>query len=204
MSGPQDSRTSKTLLSRLKQQPADPAAWREFTDRYGGKILAWCRDFGLQDADAHDVTQDVLTNLVRRMRGFDYDPSRSFRGWLRTLTRHAWADFADKQRRHKAIEHDGRYHEHLASEPAAARLLDRLEEEFEHELFEEALARVRLRVLPENWEAFRMLVYDQRPGPEVAAAVGKSVAAIYMAKKRIAEMLQEEIRKLDDGNRAGL
>ena len=29
------------------------------------------------------------------MATFAYDPSRSFRGWLKTLTHHAWRDLVD-------------------------------------------------------------------------------------------------------------
>src|SRR5262249_57495976 len=85
-------RTSKTLLNRLRS-PLDQAAWNEFVERYGRRIYGWCRQWGLQEADAQDVTQDVLLRLARKMRSFAYDPSRSFRGWLRTLTHHASTHF---------------------------------------------------------------------------------------------------------------
>ena len=32
------------------------------------------------------VTQLVLVRLAERMRAYAYDPSKSFRGWPRTLT----------------------------------------------------------------------------------------------------------------------
>jgi hypothetical protein len=38
-----DSRTSITLLGRLRQAPAEQAAWSEFVERYGRKIYGWCR-----------------------------------------------------------------------------------------------------------------------------------------------------------------
>src|SRR5262245_36789255 len=93
------SKTRLSLLARLKQDDQDPSAWKEFVERYGPRIQAWCRHWNLQAADADDVTQMVLVRLAVKMRGFVYDPSRSFRGWLRTLTRHAWSDFvSDRQR----------------------------------------------------------------------------------------------------------
>src|SRR6476620_714017 len=88
-----ESRTRASLLSRLRQAPADQAAWLEFVERYGRKLYGWCRHWGLQEADAQDVAQDVLVRLAAKMRGFDYDPSRSFRAWLKTLARHALSDF---------------------------------------------------------------------------------------------------------------
>src|SRR5438309_492784 len=91
--------TSPTLLGRLRQQPDDRAAWGEFVERYGRKILGWCRQWKLQESDAQDVAQMVLLNLAGRMRTFAYDPSKTFRGWLRVLTQHAWSDFVDARRR---------------------------------------------------------------------------------------------------------
>src|SRR5687767_1486677 len=95
-----DSETRVSLLGRLRHDVTDQAAWSEFVDHYGVKIHDWCRRvWGLQDADARDVTQSVLLKLATRMRDFEYDPGRSFRAWLKTVTQHAWSDFRDSQRR---------------------------------------------------------------------------------------------------------
>src|SRR5262249_10642786 len=94
-----DSQTSPSLLGRLRRDPTDQAAWGEFVDRYGRKIYAWCRPWNLQAADAQAVTQPVLVRLARRLATFAYDPARSFRGWLRTLTQHAWSDFLKQRER---------------------------------------------------------------------------------------------------------
>jgi DNA-directed RNA polymerase specialized sigma24 family protein len=80
-------------------EPASQAAWAEFVVRYGPKVQAWCRRWNVQEADAQDVTQIVLTQLSVKLRGFDHDPSRSFRAWLKTLTQHAWSDLAAHRRR---------------------------------------------------------------------------------------------------------
>ena len=90
--------TSATLLARLRRSPADQAAWSEFTERYGRKIYGWCRQWNLQEADAEDVSQTVLVKLAEKMQTFVYDPSRSFRAWLKTVTRNAWNDFAGQMR----------------------------------------------------------------------------------------------------------
>ena len=93
------SRTSVTLLGRLRQDPKDQAAWNDFVARYQPKILQWCRGWRLQESDAQDVTQAVLLKLSGLMAKFAYDPSRSFRGWLKTLTHHAWRDLVAERKR---------------------------------------------------------------------------------------------------------
>ena len=72
--------TRVTLLTQLRQEPHDQASWDEFVERYGRHIYRWCRQWKLQDADAEDVTQNILVKLSQKLRAFSYDPSRSFRG----------------------------------------------------------------------------------------------------------------------------
>jgi RNA polymerase sigma-70 factor (ECF subfamily) len=85
MSENNDARTSTTLLRRLRENPRDKPAWNEFVDRYGRMIYQWCRHWGLQGADAEDVTQNVLLELALQMRTFVCDPTGGFRGWLKII-----------------------------------------------------------------------------------------------------------------------
>ena len=75
-SDPTDPDTRASLLVRLRDDPGDQAAWALFVRRYGPMVGGWCRHWGLQPADADDVTQVVLLKLAGRLRGFTYDPAR--------------------------------------------------------------------------------------------------------------------------------
>src|SRR4051812_26496277 len=88
-----DRDTPHSLLLRLAQERRDDQAWAEFVNRYRPRITAWCRERGLQPADAEDVTQIVLQQLLGAMREFRYDPAGSFRAWLETVTRRACGRF---------------------------------------------------------------------------------------------------------------
>jgi RNA polymerase sigma-70 factor (ECF subfamily) len=191
--------TRATLLARLGQDPTDQAAWDEFVEHYGRHIYRWCRQWKLQDADAEDVTQDILVKLAQKLRAFAYDPSRSFRGWLKTVAHHAWRDFVDSPRT-RAAAGNGQDWERMQTLEAREDLVQKLEEAFDHELLEAAKVRVRLRVAPHTWEAFRLLALEGRPVAEVAAAVNLQVAMVYVAKSKVQKMLQEEIRKLEEGS----
>src|SRR5262245_49006924 len=90
--------TRASLIFRLKEQPGDQAAWREFVRRYEPRLRDWCRHWRLQEADTRDVTQLVLLQLLTRLRNFEYDAARSFRGWLKTLAHHAWYDLTARRR----------------------------------------------------------------------------------------------------------
>jgi len=189
--------TRISVLSRLRKDPADPSAWDEFVGRYGPKIRSWCSRWGLQDADADDVTQTVLVRLATKLRGFVYDPAGSFRGWLKTLTRHAWSDFAaDRQRTVAAAGGSGMF-EVLHTVEARDDLERRMEEAFDLELLELAANRVRERVEPHTWEAFQLTALDGLSGAEAAARLDMPVASVFKAKSNVQKMLQEEIAQLE-------
>jgi RNA polymerase sigma-70 factor (ECF subfamily) len=191
--------TRVTLLGRLQQDPTDQAAWGEFVEWYGRHIYRWCRQWKLQDADAEDVTQDILVKLARKLRDFAYDPSRSFRGWLRTVAHHAWRDFVDGRRPAQVASGDPQAQGLLLTLEAREDLVQKLEEAFDLELLEVAKVRARLRVAPHTWEAFRLFALEGLPVAEVAARVGLQVAMVYVAKSKVQKMLQEEIRELEAG-----
>lgn len=190
-----ESRTRASLLVRLRQTPADQTAWAEFVDRYGRKIYGWCRHWGLQEADSQDVTQDVLVRLAGKMQGFAYDPSRSFRAWLKTLARHALSDFCDV--RGRAATGGSQIVELLRTIEAREDLVRQLEGEFDQEVLTEATARVRARVTPKTWRVFEMTAYEGCSGAEAAEALGMTVAAVFVAKGRVQKLLQDEVRQLE-------
>jgi len=190
--------TRVTLLTRLRQDPSDQAGWDEFVEHYGRHIYRWCRQWKLQDADAEDVTQDILVKLIEKLRAFTYDPSRSFRSWLKTVTHHAWRDFADSRHAQPAAG-DSQVQELMLTLEAREDLAQKLEEAFDLELLEAAKVRVRLRVAPHTWDSFRLMALEGLPVAEVAARVHLQVAMVYVAKSKVQKMLQEEIGKLEMG-----
>jgi len=191
--------TRVTLLTQLRQVPFNQAGWDEFVERYGRHIYRWCRQWNLQDADAEDVTQEILMKLSQKLRTFAYDPSRSFRGWLKTVAHHAWRDFSDSRGQAQRAAGDGQVQELILTLEAREDLAQKLEELFDLELLEAAKVRVRLRVAPHTWEAFRLMALEGLPVAEVAARVRLQVAMVYVAKSKVQKMLQEEIGKLEMG-----
>jgi RNA polymerase sigma-70 factor (ECF subfamily) len=200
MAGDSGSQTSSTLLGKLRHDPRDQAAWEEFVERYGPQIYGWGRKWGLQDADAHDVTQDVLVKLAEKMRGFTYDRAGSFRGWLKTLAYHAWSDFLTGRQRPGAGSGDSQIVTLLESVEARADLAKQLEETYDRELLDAAMARVRLRVKPRTWEAFRLTALEGLPGAAAAQRLQMKVANVFVAKSDVQKMLREEMAKLEESD----
>jgi RNA polymerase sigma-70 factor (ECF subfamily) len=145
MSKRPDKDTSLTLMMRVQQDPADPAAWNEFVHKYQPMIRAWCLKWEAQSSDADDVAQQVLIKLMSAMKTYRCDSTASFRGWLKTVTRNAWIDFVRRPSTSQAPD----WIKSIAdSHDALDDLEQQMEEAYERELLELAMKRVEPRVKP--------------------------------------------------------
>jgi RNA polymerase sigma-70 factor (ECF subfamily) len=189
-------RTSASLLARLGGATLDQDAWSQFVHRYGQQVYRWCRKWQLQEADAQDVTQGILVKLAVKLRTFRYDPARSFRAYLKTLTRYALCDFL-ANRPPDAGSGDSQVCDRLAQVAAQVDLLEHLRAEFDLELLDEAMQRVQRRVEPSTWEAFRLVAVDGRPAADVAQHLALKVATVYVIKGRVQQWIRDEIAALE-------
>jgi RNA polymerase sigma factor (sigma-70 family) len=190
-----DSDTPVTLFEQLQADPADSRAWNVLYERYYPLIRSWCLRWGVQAADADDISQDVLLKLFGAFRQYRFDPSRSFRAWLKTVTQHAWTDFA-RARLRTSDELAGQLEAFADSRDAVADLERQLEDALEHEMLEMAMIRVEERVKPKTWAAFRMTAIEHRSGVEAAEQLQMPVAHVFVAKHRVQKLLEAEVRIL--------
>lgn len=184
--------TRASLLVRVRDARDGPA-WSRFVQIYAPLIHGFARKKNLQDADAADLTQDVLAAVAHALRQFDYDPARgSFRGWLFTAVRRRLAHYLQKRPHQPQGSGDTEVLHLLAQQPAAeeSQLWD---QEFERRLFHWAAEQVRPTVKESSWQAFWRTAVGAEVPREVARDLGLSVAAVYMAKSRILGRLKELI-----------
>jgi RNA polymerase sigma factor (sigma-70 family) len=151
----------------------------------------------MQAADAEDVTQIVLLRLVSYLPRFTYDPNQSFRGWLCTVTQNALNDFCQHRQRREAGSGDSRVADQLLSIKARDELTAKLAEEYDLELYEEAMRRVQLRVSPQKWTVFRLTALEGLSGAEVGQRLGLKVVTVYNIRSKILTQLQRERCKLE-------
>ncbi|MGP0067507.1 MAG: RNA polymerase sigma factor [Isosphaeraceae bacterium] len=143
------------------------------------------------------MSKREVLRLSRALKTFTYDPSRTFRGWLRSVTQHALSDFAAERRRRPVAIGGDSVRDVLATVKAREELLSRLEEEFDREVLAQACEVVRARVEPQTWEAFRLITSEGRSGEEVATQLGLNVMAVFKAKSRVLGFLREEVKRLN-------
>ncbi len=185
-----------TLLARLREQPDDSAAWEEFVARYRRPIYGFCISRALQPADAEDATKQILARLVVKLREFRYDPSRKFRAWMRTVSRNVLSDYLSEQPRDRGTG-DTAIGLLLGQVEAREELAAQLEAEFDHEILDEALRRVRATVPEAQWEAFRLTALEGLTGAQAAERTGMLVATVFTSKSKVKKLVRDEVAKIE-------
>jgi RNA polymerase sigma-70 factor (ECF subfamily) len=198
------------LLSRLKDWN-DQDSWRTFFDTYWKLIYHTAIKAGLSDTEAEDVVQETVLSVSKSMKTFEYDQAGSFKHWLLTATR--WRIQDQFKKRQKDVVHAA-----LAKRAKTARKPDGTatgtatidgvadplgpdldaswDEEWELNLLEAALTRVKRRVDPAQFQIFDLHVLKEWPVSKVARALRISRPKVYLIKHRINKLLKKEIARL--------
>lgn len=195
--------TRRSLLSRLKDWD-DQESWQDFFNTYWKLIYATAIKAGLTDAEAQDVVQEAVVTVAKKMKDFKYDPALgSFKGWLLHTTRWKIADQLRKRQR------AGQPHERRPDETARTDTVERIpdpagfdldavwEQEWEKNLVDAALQRVKQKVSPKQYQIFDLHVMKNWPVQKVAQTLGVNSAQVYLAKHRITSLLKKEIKHLE-------
>jgi RNA polymerase sigma factor (sigma-70 family) len=194
------SETSHSLLERLRQPPCDEAAWRRLVDLYTPLIHQWLRRYDVRPQDVDDLTQEVLRTVHRELPRFEHNRHLgAFRSWLRTIAANRIRAFW-KQRRSQAIgAADSRVEQRLVElEDPASGLSHLWNEEHDRHVLRRLLELVEPEFEPATWQAFRCLALDGRRAAEVAAELGTTVNAVFLAKSRVLRRLRQEAQGLVD------
>ena len=173
--------TRISLLQRLHDR-GDSSAWVEFCEIYERAIYQLALRYGLQDADAREVSQDVLLAVSRRIHLFDPEGSGQFRGWLATIARNATIDQLRKNRRRQSL-----------GQPLAPPQLELLEAEAQQsfeieahrEQFRWAANQIQAVVSAQSWQAFWLTAVEGQSCESVAQQLKLSVGAVYVARCRM-------------------
>jgi RNA polymerase sigma factor (sigma-70 family) len=198
--------TRASLLVRIRDG-GDRLAWSEFVEVYGPLVYGYDRRHSLQDADAADLTQDVLLAVAGAAGRFAYAPARgSFRSWLFTVARTKWLNLAARQAREPRGAGDTATADRLRELPdreSDAPDAAEWDHEYQQRLLDWAAERVRGEFTDSTWQAFWRTAVARAKPTNVAAELGISVGAVYMARSRVTARLREQVKQAecDDENR---
>jgi len=194
--------TRASLLARLKNWE-DADSWQDFANTYERLIYTTAVRAGLTDSEAKDVLQEVLVGVAKTIDDFKSDPARgTFKGWLLNLTR--WR-IADQLRKRPALPPQAGRTRVLDDTPAIERIPDQSvdvltgiwESEWRQSLLEAAVARLRRRTKPKQFQMFELYGLRNWPGSKVAKELGVRLGQVYLVNHRLRKMLQHEMAVLE-------
>ena len=194
--------TRATLIQRLKDWQ-DQSSWQVFFDTYWKLIYGVALKGGLTAAEAQDVVQETMISVAKHMPTFEYDPSiGSFKTWLLNMTRWRITDQLRKRgpfaAGHPAGEDTatGTRTVDKVVDPASRDLDALWDAEWEKNLLDAALAKVKRQLDPQKYQIFDFYVNKEWDADKVAKTFGIPVEQVYLAKHRVTEMIKEEVERL--------
>ena len=194
--------TRHSLILRLKNWQ-DQESWQDFFDTYWKLIYGVARKAGLSDTEAQDVVQETVMTVAKKIGAFQVGAARgSFKSWLLTTTRWRIADQFRKRAPH--LESSHRPTDETARTSDIERVPDQasldLEEAWEHEweqnLFDAALKRVKCAVNAATYQMFQLHVLKEWPAAKVAETVGARLQQVYFAKYKVSRLIKKELKRL--------
>lgn len=187
--------TRSSLIAQA-QSPEDRDAWDQFVLIYRPVIYRMARRRGMQDADAQDLSQDVLIRISKSIKGWVPQEGVRFRHWLRKVASNAIVTALTKSKP-LGIVNGSAAEQILAETPEASAVTSELHDECFREQYLRAAAIVRVDVSSATWAAFERTVIQGQSCEEAAESLGKSLGTIYAARSRILKRLQLEIQRLE-------
>jgi RNA polymerase sigma-70 factor (ECF subfamily) len=195
--------TRTTLIQRLKNWQ-DQSSWQDFFDTYWKLIYGIALKGGLSESEAEDVVQETMISVAKHMPSFKYDPAiGSFKAWLLDLTR--WR-IIDQLRKRGPLPERCSFLDDTATgtctldkvaDPRSQDLNALWDAEWEQNLLNTAIATIKRRVDPQKFQIFDLYVNKEWPPGKVAETFGVSAAQVYLAKHRVAEMIKQEVKRLE-------
>ncbi|MEW6160087.1 MAG: sigma-70 family RNA polymerase sigma factor [Verrucomicrobiota bacterium] len=195
--------TRPTLLAKLKDWQ-DQESWQRFYETYRRLIFNAACKSGLTESEAEEAVQETVLSVARTMPDFKYDPSKcSFKTWLMHLTRKRIIDIYRK--RPPVLTRKSSRQTGQSDTPTVERVPDPetpvlqqvWDEEWQRNLSEAAIQKVRQQVSSRQFQVFDLYVNKGWSVREVATTLHVNVGQVYLAKHRILSLIKKETRKLE-------
>jgi RNA polymerase sigma-70 factor (ECF subfamily) len=184
---------TSSLLVRVRSQ--DQEAWRRLVAMYAPLVYRWCRAGGLTADAAADVGQEVFLAVATSIAGFRRDrPGDSFRGWMRVITRNKVRDYHRQMPVVGLGDDANTVVQPMSDEPPDAET----DTEERSTLYRKAIELIQTDFEEQTWQAFWKVVIDDQTPADVAAELGMTANAVYLAKARVLRRLREELADLED------
>jgi len=188
--------TSLTLLGRLKRE-SDSASWQRLVDIYTPLISRWLARSALQTVDNEDLVQEVLQIVVKKLPEFERKREGSFRTWLRVITVNCLHEHWRSLKNRSTAVGGSDFLKNLQElEDSTSELAKSWDAEHDKFVVKRFLELVEAQFEPSTVQAFKKVVMRAEKPAEVAAELGITVNAVFLAKSKILRRLREELEDI--------
>jgi RNA polymerase sigma factor (sigma-70 family) len=195
--------TRHTLVQRLKNLE-DQDSWQDFFNTYWRLIYTVALRSGLTEAEAHDVVQETVLTVVRKIGNFQPGAEHgSFRSWLLHATRWRIADQLRKRARipaqpmHTSEDTARTATVERVPDPSGDDLQEHWESHWKQNLMDAAIDNVKASVDAEDYQLFDRHVLKGETAISVARKLGARLSRVYLVKYRVSRLLAKEVRRLE-------
>jgi RNA polymerase sigma-70 factor (ECF subfamily) len=182
----------------------DHGGWQDFFDTYWKLIYAVAIKAGLSETEARDVVQETVVAVAKQMRDGGYDRTKSsFKNWLCLITRRRIVDHfrrrtkVAKQALASSDDTNGTDTVARIPDPASLELDSVWEEEWQKNLLDAAIERVKNLVSPKQFQIFDLYVLKDLPVREVTKLLKVNTAQVYLARHRVGSLIKQEAKRLE-------
>ena len=182
--------SSSTHLSLIQESILNPhnlEAGNKLYQKYARIIQRVARSMGFCEEDIEDLIQETLQRMIMNFPRFTRRRKGSFRAWVRRITRSNAVDWIRKNPRENCPKPRALGHAVAMSIVC----------EYDTELLEFAIRKVRLEIQPSQWEMFEHVRLEGRSAMEIAGRHGVTVHAVYKAGLRVAQRIREILVEMD-------
>jgi RNA polymerase sigma-70 factor (ECF subfamily) len=187
------------LLERLQHDPRS-AEWNRLVALYEPLIRGWLQRHALMATDSDDLVQEVLAVVIRRLPEFRHNQRvGAFRTWLRTITANCLREFWRGKKYRPSATGDSDFQMLLQQlEDPASDLSLAWDREHDQHVVRRMLEMLRPSFEERTWLAFQRVSLEGVSAGEVAAELGITTNAVFIAKSRVLARLRQEASGLID------
>ncbi len=191
--------TSLSLLDRIRET-SDAESWDRLVALYAPLLKRWVLWYEVQDSDADDIVQDVLTVVTRDLPEFQHtERAGAFRSWLRAILVNRVREFW-RSRKYRPIATgtssiDEKLNQLQDETSEVSQIWNREHDQY---VLKRLMRVVQSQFEPKTWQAFQRQVLDGHKPETVAGDLEMSMSGVYTAKYRVLNALRRELEGLTD------
>lgn len=157
----------------------------------------WMHSWNIPTSEVEDILQDTFVRVLQNVPDFDRQGTGTFRAWLKKISRNCWLQSVRKAYYRSAKMCCELDVADCLSESTLQFIDLQIHQLIEREVFDTAVQRTRQLCNEHSWNAYRLMMLDNLPGPRAAEILGLSIENTYKSKRRFEKQLKMQLMAIE-------